>query len=942
MSDDLELRFGADASGVTAGGAQAESAVEGVAGTVKGLVDLLLEMGGAATGSFRMMRSGALDASESVKGAAESVKEFREAVSGIGEAIIAAFAVEQITEFAKKMGESGENTEHTAQRLGMSTAAVQQLGAAFTEMGVAPDRGVQAMGRLDRAMAMAKEGGKQQQDVFAQLGISMTHNYTQAQLLSGVMEGFKNMADGPAKTAAAMTLMGRSGAEMIPFLNQGAAGLEEINQATARYGVVNADAVEKAAQLGAAFNDNKNAGTGLHNVLAEALAPAFTSVVQGINDFVAGMISSYNHGGLVRQILDSVVTVMDVLGSIAQSIGALIADVWTDIFGKTNTAKGGIDLFRVAMIALGEVVAAAGVVIDTAFGIIGLAVKEVEDAFGILGRIVVDVLNGDFKKVKDDWTEGLHRMAQDAVDQANRIGTAWDEANKRMVALITNPPPKKELESTGQGEGNTGDDPVRTKAVNRVAIWREALQTQLEDEKNYFADSTSEELRFWQSKLSQVKAGTAEERGVKTQIYTLSKALAKQEYADQQADLTAQIAAQRRNSVEAIELAQEKASQVAATYGADSAQYKAAVRELETMERAHQEEMLKIAVRGIADRAKAEEALAGNEKALAQIRMAAAKDNEQMLVATGRITKAQEMADLVTFTQQEVAEEKSAAEQLYGIKLKALEDERAALLAKKQDASKVNGEIQILEQQHVAQMAQIDAQGALKMQQANNARLTQMAQQWHTYINGVVSSFGSGITGMIEGTMTFQQAMVKVGESILDVFVTAAEKMAEQWVVNLLVAQTQQAVTGVAQVTSNAAVAASAAFASTAAIPIVGPELAPEAALAAFSGAIAWAPLASAAGGYDIPSGINPVVQTHEEEMILPATLANPLRTLLGSLGGGGKTSGTTPGAGSVTHNHNWGGIQAIDARSFKSFLEANPDALSDVMARQFRNMRFA
>ena len=86
-----------------------------------------------------------------------------------------------------------------------------------------------------------------------------------------------------------------------------------------------------------------------------------------------------------------------------------------------------------------------------------------------------------------------------------------------------------------------------------------------------------------------------------------------------------------------------------------------------------------------------------------------------------------------------------------------------------------------------------------------------------------------------------------------------------------------------------AAQAAAGAFAATAAIPYVGPELAPAAAALAYSDTMAFGALASAAGGYDIPSNINPMVQTHASEMILPASIADPLR---GMIAGGGRGGG--------------------------------------------------
>jgi hypothetical protein len=92
-------------------------------------------------------------------------------------------------------------------------------------------------------------------------------------------------------------------------------------------------------------------------------------------------------------------------------------------------------------------------------------------------------------------------------------------------------------------------------------------------------------------------------------------------------------------------------------------------------------------------------------------------------------------------------------------------------------------------------------------------------------------------------------------------------------------------------VMSEAAVASAGAFAATAAIPIVGPAMAPGAAAAAYGAVMGMVPLTFAEQGFDIPHGSNPLAQLHQEEMVLPAHLANPLRDLLSGgfmLRGGG------------------------------------------------------
>jgi hypothetical protein len=84
----------------------------------------------------------------------------------------------------------------------------------------------------------------------------------------------------------------------------------------------------------------------------------------------------------------------------------------------------------------------------------------------------------------------------------------------------------------------------------------------------------------------------------------------------------------------------------------------------------------------------------------------------------------------------------------------------------------------------------------------------------------------------------------------------------------------------VADATSWAAVAATAAMASVAAIPIVGWAMAPGVGASVLAEGMGFAALASAAGGYDIPAGVNPVTQLHEREMVLPKQYADTIRSL--------------------------------------------------------------
>jgi hypothetical protein len=86
--------------------------------------------------------------------------------------------------------------------------------------------------------------------------------------------------------------------------------------------------------------------------------------------------------------------------------------------------------------------------------------------------------------------------------------------------------------------------------------------------------------------------------------------------------------------------------------------------------------------------------------------------------------------------------------------------------------------------------------------------------------------------------------------------------------------------------------------------------------------AMAFAPVASAAGGFDIPAGLNPVTQLHAREMVLPAKQADVIRRMADGDGGGSATGGQ-PIVINQTNN-----ISALDGHSVRRVLEDNAGAV--------------
>lgn len=194
--------------------------------------------------------------------------------------------------------------------------------------------------------------------------------------------------------------------------------------------------------------------------------------------------------------------------------------------------------------------------------------------------------------------------------------------------------------------------------------------------------------------------------------------------------------------------------------------------------------------------------------------------------------------------------------------------------------------------------------------------------KWESAFSIISSTVATAFDGVIRGTQTVSQAFDNLARNILLRMVQGIEKAFEVWLATELTKRAMSAATAKKSIINDAHEAFSKAYKATAGIPYVGPFLAPAAGAAAFAAVAAMSAGVSAAGGFDIPSGVNPVTQLHAREMVLPAALADGLRGLIASGSGGG---------GGVT-------VYAMDAKSFRDYLHTNRDSLVPALRTLARN----
>lgn len=335
-------------------------------------------------------------------------------------------------------------------------------------------------------------------------------------------------------------------------------------------------------------------------------------------------------------------------------------------------------------------------------------------------------------------------------------------------------------------------------------------------------------------------------------------------------------------------------------------------------------------------------------------------------VSANKISVGQKFAALQQFNSQEYEDNYQALEQEL-----ALYDEGSV-----QYAAVLNKET-ILTAQYFANQEKLSAQGA-------QATADAQKKAWDSVFNTIDKDLDTMLQGVLQGTQTWQQAMAKLFDNLALSFIEDIAKMTVRWIafealgvgsnpfakysddisklITLItgmgaattattVATTAsaaattaagaasaasagvQAAASTQMVEGHAASAAAAVYDDVAQIPYVGWLLAPPAAAAAFAAVSAFGSLASAEGGYDIPSGVNPLTQLHQNEMVLPAPLANTVRSISNSSNNGSASSSSGASSTNITFT-----IQAIDTQSGVQFLKNNAATIASTISGQIRN----
>jgi hypothetical protein len=348
-------------------------------------------------------------------------------------------AVKDALTHADEMGKA-------AQKIGIAVEELSRLRHAAELSGVSFESLQTAMGRFSRnLMEAASNASSGAGRAFAALGVAATTAAGQIRpttdVIADIAARFAGMQDGAGKTAIAMALFGKSGADLIPMLNQGRDGIRALMQEAEALGIVIST---RTAQASERFNDNLDRihkiSTGLALKMTAELLPALELLAEKFLGFARS-------GDSVKAMADGLNAVIGFVAKNVASLSALIQGLTSFITDLGRAFQAGMpwsEAFRNVM-AQNAAAAQAQVAalrqmfteIDNATGAWRAHVEVAATVPQITAPIVAAANAGReaFRQFKDGWLADL-----DAILASNTTGAAEKihEINRALQAGIVN------------------------------------------------------------------------------------------------------------------------------------------------------------------------------------------------------------------------------------------------------------------------------------------------------------------------------------------------------------------------------------------------------------------------------------------------------------------------------------------------------------------------
>lgn len=271
------------------------------------------------------------NASAAVKKVETSFSGLEKSWKRLAGALAIGGSVAYLTNLVKQSLDAADSMAKLSQSTGVTVETLSGLKLAAQLSGVDINTLAGSINKMQKAMVEAQQGNRELSALFKALGVDINGGTKEA--LYAVADAFQRIADGKEKTAAAIAVFGKAlGPQLIPFLNQGAEGIQKMEEMAAKLGLtLTTDAAKGAEQVNDTLTVMRMQLSGFGNMLMQSILPT----LQG---FAKVLWDGAGAGGAMDIAVQALTYTLKGLGSVGVVVFGTLKTVGTVLAAVTAAA----------------------------------------------------------------------------------------------------------------------------------------------------------------------------------------------------------------------------------------------------------------------------------------------------------------------------------------------------------------------------------------------------------------------------------------------------------------------------------------------------------------------------------------------------------------------------------------------------------------------------
>lgn len=351
-----------------------------------------------------------------------------------------------------KTSETADRIDKLSAKTGLSKQAFQEWDYVLGQNGIEIEKMQTGMKTLTANMDAAASGNENMAGAFDTLGVAVTNAdgslRGQEETMNDVILKLADMPNGTEKARLATELFGKAGVELMPMLNNGAAGIEELKERSHELGLVMSD---EAVNAGVVFGDTLDDVKDSLGMVATKVGSEIMPIVQQMLDWIlANMPTIQSVTSKVFEVIGKVVTgAGDVFNAVllpafqlvfdwVQANWPMIQEVMRNVFENMRiaweeTLRPVFDALMGVLQTVWDVFMAAWPSIQTVFGI---AFEAMKLAWELLLKPAIDALVEIVNFLKQKFDENMPAIQEIFQAMAQTIQWAWESYLKPAFEAI--------------------------------------------------------------------------------------------------------------------------------------------------------------------------------------------------------------------------------------------------------------------------------------------------------------------------------------------------------------------------------------------------------------------------------------------------------------------------------------------------------------------------